>query len=282
MKADLHVHTDISDGSYDLKKTISLAKASGVTHLAITNHDTIKGIEESIAEGIKEGITIIPGVEISACDMASGKKVHILGYCFDLLGSNIKKLCDPILEKRKSNSLWQIETLIKKGFKIDLEKIEQYAKNSGVIYKQHIMAGLIHENYIDERYKIIYKEIFKGKGICARDIEYVDMIDAVKAIRADNGLAVLAHPGQLDSYDFIEELVEAGLDGIEINHIDHNDDDHLKIMEYASKYGLILTGGSDFHGKYGESINIGDEECPSDYNYIFKDNFKINAKLTES
>ncbi|MBU3112527.1 PHP domain-containing protein [Clostridium lacusfryxellense] len=282
MKADLHVHTDISDGSYDLKQTISIAKANGVSHLAITNHDTIKGIDVAIVEGKKQGITIIPGIEISACDVLSGKKIHILGYCYDLLGENIKKLCDPILERRKANSLWQVELLIKKKFKIDLEKVQQRAKNSGIIYKQHIMAELIPENYMDEKYKMLYKEIFKGMGMCSRDIEYVSMIEAVKAIRADNGLAVLAHPGQLDSYEFIEELVEAGLDGIELNHNDHTDEDHSKIMEYASKYGLILTGGSDFHGKYGQAVNIGDEECPTEYNYIFKENYKlINNKISK-
>jgi len=270
MKADLHVHTDISDGFYDLKGTINIAKSNGVTHLAITNHDTIKGLEEAIDEGDRQGITIIPGIEISACDMQSGKKVHILGYSFDLVGTNIKKLCDPILERRKANSQWQVESLIREGFNIDIEKIHQRSKKSGVIYKQHIMAELIHENYNDEKYKSLYKQIFKGGGICARDIKYVDMIESVKAIKADNGLAIIAHPGQLDSYNFIEELVVAGLDGIELNHESHSPEDHLKIIEYSNKYDLILTGGSDFHGRYGTTINIGDVECPSEYNYIFK------------
>lgn len=270
MKADLHVHTDISDGSCDLKNTISFAKTSGITHLAITNHDTIKGINEAIAEGEKEGITIIPGIEISACDKKSGKKVHILGYFFDLIGPNIKKVCDPILERRKVNSQWQVDCLIREGFNIDIEELHQRSKNSGVIYKQHIMAELIHENYMDEKYKSLYKEIFKGDGICAKDIEYADMIEAVKAIKADNGLAVLAHPGQLDSYNLIESLVDAGLDGIELNHESHSKEDHLRIIEYSNKYKLILTGGSDFHGLYGTPINIGDVECPSKSHYIFK------------
>lgn len=273
MKADLHVHTDISDGYYDFKETINLAKLAGVTHLAITNHDTIRGLEGAIALGEKQGITIIPGIEISAFDLQSGKKVHLLGYYFDLHGLNIKKLCDPILERRKINSFWQLESLIIAGFKINLENMHLRSKNSGVIYKQHIMAELVQENFMDDRYKSLYKELFKGKGICAKDIEYVDMIDAVKAIKADNGLAVLAHPGQSDSYDFIEDLVKAGLDGIELNHEDHKVEDHLKIREYSNKYNLILTGGSDFHGPYGTSINIGDVECPSEYHYVFKGGF---------
>jgi len=270
MKADLHVHTDISDGFNNLTETINLAKANGVTHISITNHDTTNGIEKAIMVGQKENITVIPGIEISACNLKSGKKVHILGYYFDLNATNIKKLCDPILERRNANSLWQVESIIKAGFKIDLEKLYERSKNSGVIYKQHIMAELIDGDLTDEKYKNLYKRLFKGEGVCARDIEYADMIEAVKAIKADNGLAVLAHPGQLDSYGFIEDLVKAGLDGIELNHQDHSMDDHLKIRMYSEKYKLILTGGSDFHGQYGTPIQIGDIECPGEYHFIFK------------
>ena len=133
------------------------------------------------------------------------------------------------------------------------------------------MAELISNNYMDEEYKILYKKIFKGSGICARDIEYVDMIEAVKAIKADGGIAVLAHPGHLDSYDFIENLVKAGLDGIEFNHESHSEEDHIKILKYSKKYNLILTGGSDFHGVYGTPTNIGEFECPIEYQYIFKE-----------
>ena len=262
MKADLHVHTNISDGPYDFERTITLAKARGVTHLAITNHDTVKGLIEAIVEGVKQGVTIIPGIEISACDLQSRKKVHLLGYNFDLKGLNIKKLCDPILERRNANSLWQLDSIIKAGIKIDARKVYERSKNSGVIYKQHIKAELVDEN--------LYEKLFKGSGICAREIEYVDMIEAVKAITADNGIVVLAHPGQQDSFEFIPALVEAGLDGIELNHEDNSCKDRLKVMEYANKYNLILTGGSDFHGPYGTSINIGDIECPSEYHYIFE------------
>jgi len=158
-----------------------------------------------------------------------------------------------VLERRKKNSLWQLEALISACYKIDLEKIYKRSKNSGVIYKQHIMAELTDANYMEDRYKSLYKEIFKGQGICARDIKYADMVEAVKAIKADNGIAVLAHPGQLDSYEIIETLVSAGLDGIELNHEDHEREHHLKIKSYSKEYKLILTGGSEFVSIIGPS-----------------------------
>ncbi|HEX2925266.1 MAG TPA: PHP domain-containing protein, partial [Ruminiclostridium sp.] len=167
MKADLHVHTDISDSSFNVKDTIRIAKASGVTHLGITNHDTVEGLKEAIEEGAKEGISVIPGIEISAWDPASGKKAHILGYRFDLKGENIRKLCGTILERRHENSIRQIQVLLENNYYISLENIGRRAVNSRVIYKQHIMAELMEKGYTDSIYSDLYRKLFKGVGICA-------------------------------------------------------------------------------------------------------------------
>ncbi|MDP4177731.1 MAG: inositol monophosphatase family protein [Bacillota bacterium] len=269
MKADLHVHTDISDSSFNLDETIKISKNNGVTHLGITNHDTIEGLKEAIKQGEKEGIKVIPGIEISAWNPKSKKKVHILGYNFDLDGENIKNLCSITLKRRHENSMHQVNILINNNYNISLDKILMRAKNSKVIYKQHIMAELIEMGYADDINADLYKKLFKNDGICAMDIEYVDALDAVKAIKADNGIAVLAHPGQLNSYDIIDELVGAGLDGLELNHEDHDEEDLKRVKEYSDKYNLLLTGGSDFHGKYGTGVNIGDINCPSEYIHIF-------------
>lgn len=270
MKADLHVHTNISDGSMDLEEVIALAIKNGVTHLGITNHDTVKGLSEAIHAGKRAGIKVIPGIEISAWDSFTKRKVHILGFNFNEDGKNIKKLCDPILERRHNNSLWQIDKLLSSGYSIDVESIYLRAEKSGVIYKQHIMAELIDKKYSDAIYSDLYIRLFKGEGICAKDIEYVDAIRAVQAIKADDGIAILAHPGQLNSYSIIDKLVAEGLDGIELYHEDHNEEDHKKITEYCSRFALIATGGTDFHGTYGETnISIGDIACPEQYIHLF-------------
>jgi predicted metal-dependent phosphoesterase TrpH len=266
MRADLHVHTDISLG---LRETIQVAKENGVTHMAITNHDTVRGLREAIKEGNSKGIIIVPGIEISAYDYINNRKVHILGFNFDLEGKNITKLCNPILERRNENSIWQIDRLKSNGYKINIQSILMRAKNSEIIYKQHIMAELIDKGYTGEIYSDLYKRLFKGGGICSRDIEYVDVFEAVKAIKADRGIAVLAHPGQLDSYSIIDRLVAQGLDGIELNHADHKEEDIKKVKEYSDKYSLILTGGSDFHGEYGSTVKIGEITAPNEYMHIF-------------
>ena len=132
------------------------------------------------------------------------------------------------------------------------------------------MDELIEKHYTDKIYSDLYKRLFKNGGICAKDITYIDIFDALVAIKADGGVAILAHPGQLDSYSIISDLIEKGLDGIELNHHSHSQEDRERIKKYAQKSGLILTGGTDFHGKYSEKdIKIGEIESPKEFLSLF-------------
>jgi hypothetical protein len=265
MKADLHVHTSISDSNYSIEETIQKAKNNEVKYLGIVDHDTTAGLEKAIKIGGKYQVTVIPGIEISAYDFKRKRKVHILGYNFDLRAVNIEKLCSPIIQRRHENSIWQIEKLVEHNYNISLEEVGAKAKDSTCIYKQHIMAVLIEKGYTDSIYSDLYKKLFKNNGICARDIEYIDAFKAVEAIKQDKGLAILAHPGQLNSYEIIEELLEVGLDGLELCHEGHAPKDYKIIMEYALKYNLLLSGGSDFHGEYGGKTDIGGLPVPFKY-----------------
>jgi len=269
MKADFHIHTNISDGYNKIEEIVKMAKENGLTHIAITNHDTVEGLKQAISLGELQGLKVIPGIEISAYNFKKKKKVHILGFNFDLNGKNIKKLCNPILEKRNINSLLQIIKLISNSYDISIKNILRRAKNSEVIYKQHIMAELIDKGYTDKIYSDLYNKIFKNQGICDMNITYVDAVDAVKAIKLDGGLAILAHPGQLDSYEIIDKLVSVGLDGLELNHESHTNKDIEKIKKYSSIYDFVFTGGSDFHGKYGSDIKLGEITSPEKAIFIF-------------
>jgi predicted metal-dependent phosphoesterase TrpH len=265
MKADLHVHTTYSDGSTSVEETLKIAVERGLSHISIVDHDTVRGTQLAKEIGSQVGITVIPGIEISAYDFTRQRKVHILGYMYDEEAAHIQQLCQPLLERRHKNSIWQAQQLIDHGHTLSLDRLDDECKTSQVLYKQHIMAAITNLPFTDPAYRSKYKELFKNNGICARDISYVDAIDAVKAIKADNGIAVLAHPGQLNSFELIPQLVEAGLDGIELNHMDHSEEDKRKVQEYADTYRLGLTGGSDFHGVFGAPIGIGDVLCPPSF-----------------
>ncbi|MBA1335507.1 MAG: putative metal-dependent phosphoesterases (PHP family) [Firmicutes bacterium] len=265
MRMDLHVHTNISDSDYSLEETMERARENGVRYLGIVDHDTTAGLKKAISIGEKYGVKVIPGIEISAYDFKRKQKIHILGYNFDLNAANIRKLCDPIIRRRHANCIWQIGNLVENGYSISLEEVKAKARNSTCIYKQHIMAVLMEKGYTDAIYSDLYTALFKNNGICAGDIEYVDAFKAVEAVKQDKGTAILAHPGQSGSFDIIEELREVDLDGLELYHEDHCANDHKRIMEYAFKYNMILSGGSDFHGNYGGRTDIGELSVPPEY-----------------
>lgn len=264
IKADLHVHTEMSDGSFTVEEVIKLAKEKGLTHIAITNHDTVKGLKEAIELGEKYGVNIIPGIEISAYDYKRNRKVHLLGYGIDLEGKNIKNICDRLLKDRNEMTLNQAKIIRDLGYDIYLEEIKKYSKNSGVAYKQHIMQVLINKGYIQEIYSPLYKELFGKNGPCEMELEYIDVYDALEAIIKDNGIPIIAHPGQLKSYELIEELVDKGLVGIEKYHVSHSKEDENKIDELAKKYNLLITGGSDFHGDYAKNRVLGCRTSPQE------------------
>lgn len=269
MKADLHVHSNYSDGFDSAETVMKQAKERGVTHISFVDHDTVKGLSEVLMLGEKYGIEVIPGIEISAYDFKRDRKVHVLGYNYQSKAMHIQAICDELLKRRQAHSLWQIEQMIAAGYELDVEAIMETAKPSETIYKQHIMHHLTNAHYTSPEYKKLYKSLFKGDGIATGDILYVDVFDAVKAIVKDGGLAVVAHPGQLDSYDLIADLVPYGLGGIERNHLDHTAEDHQKVEALAKRFSLIMTGGSDFHGSYGATIEVGEIVSPSNLSDIF-------------
>ncbi len=253
IKADLHVHSTVSDGSYSIQKIVDKAVAKGLDVIALTDHDTL-----SQAEQIPEStpIRVIPGIEISAFDYVKNYRAHILGYGISDTGM-VEKFVHPVLEARNANSLKQIAVLNENGFQIDVEKVKK--ADGKYIYKQHIMDYLLEEGRVSELFGDFYYQTFKNGGVCDFDIQYANPKDAVRTIKEAGGVAVLAHSGQQQNFDLIPDLVKCGLDGLEYNHHSHSAKDHCYIRAYADKYHLFLTGGSDCHGRYeAGSPDVGD------------------------
>lgn len=257
MSVELHCHTDISDGSCSFEEVLELAVKEKISHLAITNHDTTKGLQEMVEKGKEKGLEIIPSIEISGYDFARGRRVHILGYFIDYDNKALEELCNPLIEQRHTASEEMVSRLIYAGYDINWNQVCKYRGETGV-YKQHIMLALMEAGYTDSIYGDLYKQLFsrgqKGEkpGIAFIPMEYVDARHAVKAIREAGGVPVLAHPGQYNNFGIIPDLVEVGLEGIEVLHPHHSRADEEMAIQYAEGYKLIMTGGSDFHGEYGD------------------------------
>lgn len=244
IKADLHNHSTVSDGSKSIDEIIDEAVSKDLNAIAITDHDTVSHIYKLPSS---KDIKVIGGVEISAFEKREDCKVHILAY-------NIEKpevldaLVKITLKSRNENSLKQIEILKKQGYCFDMNTIKR--ADGKYIYKQHIMEYLMRTGQAEEMFGEFYKNTFKNHGICDFDIEYPDPYTVVDTVIKAGGTAVLAHSGQQQNFRLIPELHAHGLKGLEYNHPANSPEDKVIIKEYADTYSMFLTGGSDSHGKY--------------------------------
>jgi len=241
-KADLHIHSTVSDGSNTIGEIIAMAKARHMDAIAITDHDTVSHHSQIPAV---RGLKVTWGTELSAYDYQRKRKVHILGYGISD-PRMIAEFARPVLEARHQNSLRQIEILGRQGFYIPVDDIKK--ADGTYIYKQHIMDYLVTRGLTEKMFGELYYRVFKNGGECDFDIVYPDAREAVQMVKTAGGIPVLAHCGQQQNFDLIAELVENGLAGLELNHPSHSEADRKLLYRYAKEYDLILTGGSDYHG----------------------------------
>lgn len=253
MKADLHIHSTVSDGSDTIAEIIEKARQKGLDAIAITDHDTLSHLAQIPAA---PGLRVLGGLELSAIHKETGTKAHILGYNIQN-PALVTALTQPILEARNRNSKRQVAALAACGFDINAEKLAR--AHGKYLYKQHIMGWLVATGQVDDMFGDFYKATFKNGGVCAFDIDYIDVFEAVRTVKAAGGLAVLAHPGQQQNFWLIPELVAAGLDGLELNHHANSAQDRAILRQLADVHRLFLTGGSDYHGRYEpQPFDIGD------------------------
>lgn len=270
MKADLHCHTTISDGSLGISDVIRQADRNDVRCLAITDHDSLASLSRSAVLGKRYNVTVIPAAEFSAFDGARKKKVHILCY-MPAKPDRLEGLC-----LRTSNGRMELgkrmAVKVLDKYPITLESILRYSAGSKAIYKCHIMHALMDYGYTTELYGDVYDHIFDAKdGICAEEVSaeadfYPDVHFVTTLIRASGGISVMAHPKVYDSFDLLEELTASGeIDGVEVWHQSADENDRKQLREFADAHRLIVTGGSDFHGFYNHyAIQIGSNLTPDE------------------
>ena len=279
---DLHSHSVYSDGSNTPAQSIEEAARLGLAGLAITDHDSLTQLSDVRRAAREADFPVLAGTEVSSWNPETGRKVHILAFGLEATpdGSGpLELMLAETLRARTANTLWQAwviwramhagddpaSSLAASGC-ADPGRVDAFfspdaaCRVAGVstgVYKQHVMEALLHLPYTDSASGPIYRSLFKGEGIACHDISYPSAVDAVRAVREQGGVPVLAHPGQMDSWSAIPGLVEAGLMGIEAHHPDHGGPDVEAAREAAEAHGLFVTGGSDYHGRYGAPRRLG-------------------------
>lgn len=250
MICDLHCHTTMSDGSLGIEDVIVQAKRMNIDFLSITDHDTLSSFSRAKILGERYGVKMIQGVEMSAWDKVRNRKVHVICYA-PKKPDRLEGLCLKSCEIRKSCSKEMIAKVMEL-YPITLESVLKHCTASKSIYKSHIMRALIEYGYALEFYGQLDKKLFSPDGgSCLVEREYPDVRFVLDLIHTARGVAVMAHPMLYDSTELLVELAEEKkLDGVEVFHYSASQEQQKQLLDIAEKYGLIVTGGSDFHGLY--------------------------------
>ncbi len=257
-KIDMHVHTTASDGTLSPRDVVSLAAMQGLKAIAITDHDTMAGIQEAGEAGELLGVTIVPGIEISSS--YCGKDVHILGYFLDPEAQALQDYLQWVQASRRNRNAKIVEKLQRKGFDISLEALE--AENPDTILgRPHIARRLMELGVVSSVKEAFRRYLDEGRS-CYVPREYIPFADGAKLIRDCGGVAVLAHPlqygfkqAELDT--FVRTAAETGFTGIEVLYTGYTKNDVNRLYDLAEKYTLLPTGGSDFHGENKPDIQLG-------------------------
>jgi predicted metal-dependent phosphoesterase TrpH len=252
-KIDLHMHTTFSDGFYSPQELVEKAKSSGLDVISITDHDNIKGIKEATEIGRESGIEVIPGVEISS--EIGSREIHILGYFFDPDNEELEHYLNFFREERVKRASRIVKRLNNLGFEITLEQVLDKAKNSAV-GRPHI-ANVMLENKIVSSYFEAFNKYIGNGGPAYEKKVHLSPQSAFRIINDAGGLSFIAHPGNMPE-NILKELIESGVDGIEVIHPSHTKLQEKFYRGIVNSYFLLQCGGSDFHGgKREDEKNLG-------------------------
>ncbi len=247
-----------------IEEIIALAKCRGVETIAITDHDCLAGTVRAKIIGERNGVAVIPGVELSAIDGETGEVLHILCYLPDF-PDRLEGLCHKNNLARKRAAQYMMIKATQR-YPVTGEIIKRCATGSTNLYEQHIMHALIECGVADSFYGDVYDALFSPESETNILVKpaFAEVGEVIEAIHAAGGLAVLAHPAMCGDRDAVlDRLVEMGLNGIEVWCPSADEKTSAALSAYAKKHKLLMTGGSDFRGLYNrDAISIGSYSTP--------------------
>jgi predicted metal-dependent phosphoesterase TrpH len=253
MKADLHLHTTASDGRLEPKDLVSLAVKVGLDVIAITDHDTIGGIEPALAAAEAfPSLMVIPGVEINT-DVPHGE-VHILGYFIDFTDQKLEVALQRLRDSREGRAQRMIDKLSKLGMDIELQRVFELAQG-GSVGRPHVAQALLEKDYVASEKEAFDKYIGRDGPAYVERYKLLPA-EAVRLVVDARGLPVLAHPADIaDLKELVPKLKAVGLIGIEVYYRDYSSDIIAGLLKIAKQYDLITTGGTDYHA-FGDDLEV--------------------------
>jgi hypothetical protein len=243
-RADLHTHTHCSDGRLTPEALVALARERGLRALAVTDHDTVGGVEAAQAAGERLGVEVIAGVELSTT--VDREEVHLLGYFFDPAHPALREHLTAFQEARRTRAQAMVERLHDLGVSLRWEAVAARTEGAA-IGRPHLAQALVDGGFVDDPGAAFEQYLADGGPACVPKPRFPAR-DALAMLHAAGGIGVLAHPGHWTSDATVMALIRAGLDGLETIHPSHDAMLTRYYHRIARDFGLIETGGSDYHG----------------------------------
>ena len=250
---DLHMHSTFSDGNLPVRDLIDFCHKQKLTAIAITDHDNIDSFEEGREHALKVGIEYVAGVEISS--QVENSDIHILGYMFDPSHLGLNRTLLELRKRRIDRAKQIVHNLAKKGIALNYDHVLARAQG-GSVGRAHIATQLLEEEYVST-FQEAFNKYLGNESECMADIDTIKLTprEAIGLILAAGGVPVLAHPSKTNRDDLLEMLVDCGLMGIETYCPGQTLATCQKYQAFALKYGLICSGGADFHTKRQDGRN---------------------------
>lgn len=261
---DFHTHTNCSDGQYAPAELVRRAAQLGITHLAVTDHDTVSGQQEAAAAAAKAGIRYLCGIEINT----DRNHQHLLGFGIQPETPALLSACEAFAERRVKRIEGFLRVLDEMGVHLEMAQVRQYAH--GQIGKPHLARALIAAGYA-ESVEDAFARYLKQPAIHSAEQPKPSIAEAIALVHKAGGMAVLAHPYELGLADaelsaYLDTLMPFGLDGIEVYYQSYTDAQFAFLRDYAQAHGLLMTGGSDFHGEAVKPrVKLGMPDVPALY-----------------
>ena len=246
MSADLHLHSTISDGLLAPSELVHQAAEAGVQIMALTDHDATDGIAEAMeAAQDHPGLVVIPGIELST-DVPAGE-VHMLGYFINVDSRELQETLASFRKDRVGRAQDMVERLVALNMPLDWERVQEIA-GEGAIGRPHIAEALLERGYVTS-IKDAFDRFIGRSGPAYAERRKMAPIEAIALIRRHGGAASMAHPRETPEVEkLLPELVAAGLTGMEVYYGLYPEDERQRLLDVCERFGLLPTGGSDYHG----------------------------------
>lgn len=255
---DLHVHSNASDGTLTPSEVVWLAKKTGLAAIALTDHDSIEGVDEAVAAGKEYDIEIIPGVELSCAYIS--KEIHIVGLFVDCKNTGFLNELNRLKETRNARNEEMAEKCRERGMNITIDELlKEYP--GAVITRAHFASYLAKKGFVSS-VKDAFDRYLNDHAPCFVPRYKMPCSETIELIHNAGGIAILAHPilyklGNSELEKLVKYLAGCGLDGIEALYSTYTSGEEIQIRKLARENGLLISGGSDFHGANKPHIQLG-------------------------